>query len=310
MKLSAIYKLLRIKPTVAWSFSGILLGIAVAIHEVGWELHWKLLLYVLLATVIIQSILAHAINDLIDEEVDKRTDMEGTKRAKVLLLGLASRVDLLTMVLFSIAVTLGMAGRIYIELGWIVLVFYAVGLYASLAYSLPPLKLGWRPFSEWTVVFPVLTTLVIATNFVATGKLSWLSFYIGVVFALFNIIWFITSRLMDYEPDMEAGKITSAVYLGLDYKLISVPNTGVLFNYLYQYQAAIGLASFWFSFLAAIFVSPFFVISMIFELFSSSFIIPKYSEVSCPAVLSKYRTYGIIVSTVHSVVLSVLFILA
>lgn len=94
MKPEAVYKLFRVKPTVAWSLSGILLGTSVAINEYGWELHWKLLFYVLLATVIIQSLLAHAINDLIDEDVDKKTDMKGTNRTKVLLLGLATRTDL------------------------------------------------------------------------------------------------------------------------------------------------------------------------------------------------------------------------
>lgn len=306
MKPEAIYKLFRLKPTVAWTLSGILLGTSVAIHEYGWGLHWKLLLYVLLAAAIIQGILAHAINDLIDEEVDKKTDMKGTNRAKVLLLGLASRTDLLALVIVSLAVTLGVAVRIYIELGLLVIAFYAIGLYAPIAYSLPPLKLGWRPFSEWTVVFPVLITLVVATNFVATGKLSWLAFFTGTVFALFNVLWFLTSRLMDYEPDKNTGKVTTAVYLGLDY----MPFKGYsdFFCYTNQYMAIISILLFWYLLAIIIFFNSVFFVSSVIWFYMSEHI-PRYSESRNPVVLSMHRTFGILTSILNSVALSIVFIL-
>lgn len=204
--------------------------------------------------------------------------------------------------MLSLAITLGVAGRLYIELGWLIFVFYGIGIYASIAYSLPPLKLGWKPFSEWTVVFPVLTALVVGTNFVATGKLSFLAFFVGTVFALFNILWFLTSRLMDYEPDKNAGKITTAVYLGLDFEVFR--GQGEFFNYSYQYSAIVGLFLFWYSVFLIIFISPIFVPSAIFSMYVLTDNIPSYHELKSPTVLSTYRTYGIVISTLHSSVLS------
>lgn len=296
MKPEAFYKLFRVKPTVAWSIGGILLGTSVAIHEYGWELHWNLLVYVLLATVIIQSFLAHAVNDLIDEEVDKRTDINGTKRAKVLILGIATRIDLTLIALGSVITTIGIAGLLFFQLGWLILVFYAIGVYAPLAYSLPPLKLGWRPFGEWTVVFPVLTALVVGTNFVATGNLSRLAFFVGVVFALFNIVWFIISRMMDYYPDKEAGKRTSIVELGM----INTYSCSIFLDNINSYLAVVSLLLFWVSLLFGYF-NKLFVLSLVFSLVMIKWL-PRGEKSSHE--LSTYRTYGIVISTLHSCVLS------
>ncbi len=299
MNIETFYKLFRVKPTVAWSVGGIILGTSVAINEYGWNLHWKLLFYVFFASVIIQAFLAHAINDLIDEEVDKKTDIKGTKRAKVLLLGLASRIDLFALVMISLAVTLGVAGRIYIELGWLVLVFYAIGIYAPLAYSLPPLKLGWRPFSEWTVVFPVLIALVVGTNFVATGKLSGLALLTGIIFALFNIVWFIVSRMMDYYPDKEAGKRTSIVKFGIG---VTADASGISFfvDNIHAYLAAVSLLLFWVSLFFGYF-NRIFIFSLVFSLIMIHWL-PRGKR--SPIELSIYRTYGIAISIIHTNFLS------
>lgn len=214
MNVLVLYKLFRFKPVAAWAVSGFLIAISIAIHEFGFSLNWNYLALSLFVIIVIQAFLAHAVNDIFDEDVDRNTDMKSTNRFKVLINGLATRRDLIFISIFSILSVVLLILYLYRELGFYILVFGAVGLYAPLAYSIKPLRLGWRPFSEWTVVFPTLVTLIIAVNFVATGKISILAFYTGVVFALFNIIWFLVSRYMDYEPDKKAGKITSAVYFG------------------------------------------------------------------------------------------------
>ncbi len=220
MKLLALYKLFRVKPVVAWSVSGFILAVSVAIHEFGFNLNWDYLGLSLLVVIIIQAFLAHAINDIFDEDVDRITDMKGTNRFKVLVEGLATRGDLFTVSILSIVSVLLSSLYLYMELGYYILVFGAIGLYVPLAYSVKPLRLGWKPFSEWTIVFPTLITLVVAVNYVATGFLSILAFYTGVLFALFSITWFLISRYMDYEPDKKAGKITSAVMFGIDWFII------------------------------------------------------------------------------------------
>lgn len=215
MKLQALEKLFRLRPVIAWTICGVLLGVSVAINEYGFDLNYFLVAQVLFGALLIQGIIAHAVNDLVDESVDRKTDIKGTGRFKVLISGIATRKELALLSIFCILLTIHIASNMYASIGDISLLFYFIGLYAAICYSLPPFKLGWRPFAEWTIVFPVLTTLVVATNYIATGHFSYLSVLVGFIFALLNIIWFIVSRIMDYIPDKEAGKITTPVRYGI-----------------------------------------------------------------------------------------------
>lgn len=211
--IKSVYKLLRLRPTIAWGVCGTLLGTSVAIHEYGLVLNWGFLLISLIGVLVIQGIVAHAINDLSDEEVDKITDISGTGRFKVLISGIMKREDLIFLSVMAMSLVAAIISFLVSELGYLILVFASIGIYAPLAYSLPPLKLGWRPFSEWTVVFPALVALVVGVNFVATSSLSFNAFLVGVVFALFNILWFIVSRIVDIVPDNKMNKVTTPVYL-------------------------------------------------------------------------------------------------
>ena len=296
-----LYKLLRLKPTVAWSFCGIYLGIAVAIHEYGFGLNWLYLVIAVLPVVLIQGFVAHAINDLADEEVDRKTDMKSTNRFKVLVSGIASRSDLVVIASVFLSITLYAALFLFVSLGYLILIFYVVGLYAALCYSLPPFKLGWRPYSEWTVVLPVLVTLVVAVNYVVTGHLSFLAFIIGILFALFNIIWFLVSRMMDYEPDKAAGKITTFVKLGFDYKVSYIDN-------IHPYLAAVIILLFWFIVGIGIFINSIIGIVSAILWFAIHYYVPRYYELE-PAVLSMKRTDLIFVSIINSVAVSLILIL-
>lgn len=301
MKLITLYKLFRFKPTVAWSICGILLGTATAIHEYGLFLNWVYIAIALLPVILMQGFIAHAINDLEDEEVDKKTDMKGTNRFKVLIAGIASRNDLIYIVSAFLGVTTAVVVVLFETFGFPILIFYAVALYAAIGYSLPLLKLGWKPYSEWTVVFPVLVTLVVAVNYVATGTFSWLALTIGILFALFNIIWFLVSRMMDYEPDKAAGKITTFVKLGLLYKVSPYTDS------IHPYLAAVMLLLFWFIAYIGIFINSSIGIASTVLWFVVHYYIPRYYELS-PIVLSMRRTDLIFVSIINSIVVSLILV--
>lgn len=218
MNLNALIKLFRIRPTLAWSFCGILIGISLAINQVGFNLNWDLLMLMLIGTVFIQGFIAHAVNDLADEQVDKITDIKGTGRFKILIDNLVTRNELSLFTISIILLTIYIALTIYKTLGLTIIYFYIIGLLAAILYSIEPFKLGWKPFAEWIIVFPVLNILVLATYYVATGSTEY-TIYILLVTALFaviNISWFIISRIMDYKPDSINGKITTAVWMGID----------------------------------------------------------------------------------------------
>jgi 1,4-dihydroxy-2-naphthoate octaprenyltransferase len=90
----------------------------------------------------------------------------------------------------------------------------ALAIYAPTAYSLPPLKLGYRPFAELTVVVPALVGVVVGTSLVLSGSVPPVALGAGFVHALFCVSWFIVSRIPDYNPDRKAGKNTTVVRFG------------------------------------------------------------------------------------------------
>jgi len=211
--LGAVIKLMRFKPVISWTICGFLLALSVAYYETGAILNQDLLIVSFVAIMVIQGILSHAVNDLCDEEVDRDADVETTGRTKVLISGMATRRDLVLLSLVVVFISLIVMTLVYNRLGYIILLFGSVGLYAAIGYSVNPLKLGWRPFSEWTVVFPVITTLVVAVNYLATEYISYLAVIVGATHAMYNIRWFMDSRMIDIESDSEHGKITTPVFM-------------------------------------------------------------------------------------------------
>lgn len=211
--LKAVLKLMRFKPVISWTVCGFMLALSVAYYETGALLNLDLLIASFATVMIIQGILSHAVNDLCDEEVDRDSDIESTGRTKVLINGMATRLDLIILSLVVLQISIMTALWVYSRLGCTVFLFMFVGIYAAVGYSVSPWKFGWRPFSEWTVVYPVITTLVVAVNYIATEQLSFLAFIVGTSHAMFNIRWFMDSRMMDIQSDSEHGKITTSVFL-------------------------------------------------------------------------------------------------
>ncbi len=203
--------LFRYRPVLNWAICSFILALSVSFFETGTLINIDLLIMSFVVMVLIQSMLSHATNDICDEEVDMLADLTGTDRVKVLVDKTATRMDLkLIAVVVSLAVV-AFAYYTYTRMGWPILVFAAVGLYAPLAYSVKPLRLGWRPYSELFVVYPVLTTAVVAVAYVATGQILMMAFLIGSIHAVMNIRWFMDGRIMDVEADAAVGKRTTAV---------------------------------------------------------------------------------------------------
>lgn len=301
MNINVILKLFRFKPTIAWSICGILLGISVAIHEYGWYLNWYLLLLVFIGTVLIQGLLAHAVNDISDFEVDMKTDLNGTNRYKVLVIGITSSNELKLLVAIVFIISGFIAAYLYYQLGWKIYIFYAIGIYAPLAYSLPPLKLGWKPYSEWTIVFPVLVTIVVASDFIATGSLSYLALFIGIIFALYNIIWFLVSRMMDYIPDKVSGKITTFVKLGLNYK------ESFFTNGIHPYLAIVILLLFCYIIFIILFIDMSVGLISLISYFAVHNFAPRYYQLH-PISLSNCRKDLIFSSIINSLAICIILI--
>lgn len=304
-----LYYLLRFKPVMAWSISGVLLALSAAVCNYGFDLNWLYLFEVFLCACFIQY-MAHPLNDLFDEEVDKIADIEGTGRTKVLVNGMATRRDLWSTVLFVSFIVVLLVMHLIEEFGYDVALYIFIGVYALIAYNVPPLKLGWRPFAEWTVVFPTLTAVVMVTYYIATGCMTTFVICLGVIHALFNVCWFVHSRAIDYEADGKLGKRTTIVKFGIKHYL----DIAFLYNMLLFFVCIIAAMCIDFIFMVSVCISLWSLITVTPTSYRLNMrIISRYKwtldkHELRTYVISRYRNIGIYTTILHALVLSALVV--
>ncbi len=210
-----IVKLFRWKPVAAWGAVGILIAVACAVHS-GLPVCWLNLLIAAGIVLLIQGIIAHGINDLADVEVDRIAPIEETGRSKLLVSGEMSRSCMMTVISSAAVLSILLLILLMVRVDCGVLVFAGVAVYAAFGYSQRPLRLGWRPFSEITVVVPVITAMICGVEYVLIGTVTLTAIYIGISYGFFNASWFMYSRAQDYEADKAMGKNTTIARYGLD----------------------------------------------------------------------------------------------
>ena len=210
-----VSKLFRWRPVTAWGVVGVMIAVACAI-ESGLQIDWINLLLVGIAVLIIQGIIAHGVNDLADEEVDRIAPLEETGRSKILVSGEMSRECLFAITSAAVITVFFIIILLAMRAGPIVYFFAAFACYAVFGYSCKPLKLGWHPFSELTVVVPTITMLILGVMYVMTSSVTPTALLVGISYGFFNASWFMYSRAQDYEADKAMGKITTIVSFGLD----------------------------------------------------------------------------------------------
>lgn len=210
----SLFKLFRWKPVAAWGAVGILIAASCAVSS-GLAVDWLNLLIAAGIVLLIQGIIAHGINDLADEQVDRIAHIEATGRSKLLVSGEMSRSCMVVVISSAAVLSLLLLILLMVRVDCGVLVFAGVAVYAAFGYSEKPLRLGWRPFSELTVVVPVITAMICGVEYVMIGAVTLTAIYIGISYGFFNASWFMYSRAQDYEADRVMGKTTTIVKYGL-----------------------------------------------------------------------------------------------
>ena len=97
-----------------------------------------------------------------------------------------------------------------IELLWIGL----AGVFLSIFYTAPPLRLVHRGLGEIAVALGFGPIMVLGTYFVVTKELSWEAFYASLPVALFIMLVLYVNQVPDRPADEKAGKRTIVVRLG------------------------------------------------------------------------------------------------
>ena len=213
---AGLAQLFRVKPVLSWGVSALLLGLALSVQQSGLSLNYVDGLIAAVGVLVAQGFASHGINDVVDwlTGTDKESIGKGTGGSRVIPEGKLSVVETAFVGVVAIAAVAAI-GLYFVSLyGFPMLVLLAVALWAPVGYSAPPFKMGYRPFSELTIVVPALTGVVVGIVMVLTGEFTVLSVAVGLMHALFCVHWFIISRLPDYDPDKDAGKVTTVVKLG------------------------------------------------------------------------------------------------
>ncbi len=208
MDYHVLFHLARVKPLTGWSIGGSLIGIGVAVWQVGYAgVDWPLLLLAVSCAILLQYV-AHPLNDLMDRDVDAAAKIPETGRAKPLVAGTVTEAELkaFSVVLILIAVLIS---------GYLILIrplalgFALFGFFALIGYNTAPLRLAYHPYTEYYLAVPANALVVVAVAYVATESVTPVAVVLGILHGFAASAFFVSMMSMDLPSDIRNGKITT-----------------------------------------------------------------------------------------------------
>ena len=115
-------------------------------------------------------------------------------------------------VLLSLSVLTGFF--LFLYKGYPVIVLGLLGLFLSVGYSMPPIKLASRGLGELAVALGAGILPVIGAGWLQTGYLSWVFLLMSVPISLWVTNIILVNEVPDAAADAASGKITLAVRFG------------------------------------------------------------------------------------------------
>lgn len=221
-KLKGYFMLFRILPVLVWSFTGTLVGTALAVMDIH-EIKWMPFLLVLMTCSLVQGYPTHIINEVFDWRSGADGRDLGEKKSggsKVLQAGLLEIKDLwLVFVVSHLVLGILVIACALVINSKIVYYFILPGYLSGLFYSLPPFRFSYRPFlGEWLGGFAGIFLLVLGSYFAQTSAISPYSILIAGALGLIYIAIMTFFHYLDFENDQLATPVknTTVVYLGLE----------------------------------------------------------------------------------------------
>lgn len=165
---------------------------------------WVGLVYILFPL----GFLLYGVNDIVDAEADRLNPRKGT-----FLFGSLGRTEQLRALRWQIPlVQIPFAIAFYRWVGPRILAWFAVLLIAVALYNRPAPR-GWKARPPFDVLIQASYLLVFAlSSWVnSAAQLPWQTFLFGALFAMHSHLF---GEIMDIEPDLASGRITTAVRVG------------------------------------------------------------------------------------------------
>lgn len=230
-KFLGVLQLSRPIPLVVWTLGTVTLGAAAAPRlQSGWI--WPLTA-VLVGGILLQGYITHGLNDFYDwhsgTDRDNRAWLSGGSHA--VQSGRLHPEDLRRIALFAIGAYLLLLTLVTAWRGAVYALLGVPALLAGVAYSLPPLRLGYRPLlGEWLGMFPPITAGVLAAGYAAGGVLSPRLWAAAIIYGILCNASVMQHHLADIDLDWQASpqKRTSPAFWQ---KVIGRPGSEVVMVY-------------------------------------------------------------------------------
>ena len=213
-----LYLEIRVIPVLLWSVTAVTLGTALAWSQ-GAPRSVSGYLGALLIGILLQGIVAHTVNDI----ADWRSGTDRDPAPRVISGGsktLPARLVTERVLVVACAVAIVAAGGIGLALaaahGWWLASFGAIGLAGAVLYTLPPVRLAYRPFAGEAVAFTCVWACGAGAFGLQAGNLTLDATLVAGMHAAACVAMLMLHHDLDSGPDSRARppKVTSVVRLG------------------------------------------------------------------------------------------------
>ncbi len=131
--------------------------------------------------------------------------------SRVIQYGLVSRRAMVGGCISFYALSLGIGVYLAAERGWGLLAIGAVGVFLSLAYAAPPLRLVHRGLGEPVTALGFGPVMAVGTYYACAGRWSWQAVLASLPVAVLIALVLYVNQVPDREGDAAAGKRTLVV---------------------------------------------------------------------------------------------------
>ncbi len=205
---AGLWALFRFLPVLSWSASATAVGVAAAVGRTGWRPSFIVDgLLMLAGSALLQGFVAHGVNDT--EDWRSGTDVLSpgllSGGSRVIPRSLLGPGQLAGVVWAAGAAALLCAAILFLRHGPMVLPVAAVGLWAAVAYTKPPLRLAYRPFiGELLAGWPAVVAIIAGAAAVLSGPPRAGVWAAAAVQATVSVAWVMQHHLPDVGADLLA----------------------------------------------------------------------------------------------------------
>ncbi|HHP7233647.1 MAG TPA: 1,4-dihydroxy-2-naphthoate octaprenyltransferase [Desulfobacterales bacterium] len=200
-----------------WSFTMSIISVSVGAGLAAKDgaFSWMLFLVTVVGMVMVHAA-TNLINDFYDvgSGVDYREVSTARYRPHPLLEGRlrANHVFAVAWLLYGLSAVLGLwlaASR-----GWSLIWIAAIGFFASLAYTAPPLKYKYKGLGEFSVFLMWGPLMVEGAYFVQRQRFSLEAFWVSIPFGVLVALVLLINNLRDAQHDRIKGIVTLPILIG------------------------------------------------------------------------------------------------